>query len=167
MSRTKLIPKLSNQKVTTLLMEVVLMKHFEFQHNYIVPKVSFGAGLHECDLLVITKSGYAHEIEIKIDKQDLINDKHKPHQHVDYRIKEFWFAVPLPLEQEALKHIPDRAGLLSVYERGGKWRCRVSRLPQASKKPYKWNQDEIFNLLRLAAMRIYTLKKLILKINSK
>lgn len=64
-------------KITTLDMEIVLMEYFGVNRNIIVPNVSWGLNLHECDLLIFSKSGYATEVEIKISKQDLLKDKNK------------------------------------------------------------------------------------------
>ena len=47
------------------------MNFFNYRANLIVPNISWGLGLHECDLLVLTSSGYATEIEIKVSKADL------------------------------------------------------------------------------------------------
>ena len=63
-------------KITTLEMETLLMNHFNYLQNIIVPNVSNGifhkehGWLHECDLLVLSKANYATEIEIKISKAD-------------------------------------------------------------------------------------------------
>lgn len=63
--------------MTTLEMEIALMRELNIRKNIIVPNVSFGmyfkgyGALHECDLLCLSKSGYATEIEIKIIKSDL------------------------------------------------------------------------------------------------
>ncbi len=145
--------------MTTLQIEIKLMLYFGFNKNYIVPNVHWGAGLHECDLLVVTKSGYATEVEIKISKQDLKNDLKKKHCHKSNKIKALYFAVPEELVEFALENIPTRAGLLSVG-----LRVNEIRKPELNKESIKWSDDEIFNLLRLGTMRIYTLKQ---RLNSK
>ena len=52
----------------TIEMEVALMKHFGIRQNIIVPNVSWSFLNYEADLVVLTKSNYATEIEIKISK---------------------------------------------------------------------------------------------------
>jgi hypothetical protein len=51
-------------------MEVELGRYFNYRQNIIVSNVSWGLGIHECDLLIITKSGYATEVEIKVSLSD-------------------------------------------------------------------------------------------------
>lgn len=164
MIRTKLN---KTTKWSTLLMESVLMNYFDFRTKYIVPNVSFGAGLHECDLLVITKTGYATEVEIKVSLSDLKNDCNKKHQHKSKKIKELWFAIPEIINPSiALEYIPERAGLLWVYghyDKRNPIRVKIIRPPITQKLAYKWTEKEIFNVLRLAAMRIYSLKNKLLR----
>jgi hypothetical protein len=148
--------------ITTQLMEVLLMKHFSFNSNHIVPGVLMNGGRRELDLLVVTNNGYAYEVEIKISKQDLLNDKKKKHNHGYDKLKNVWFAVSENIEIEfALKHIPEHAGLIWVYydNFNFKYKCKVVKLPVNKKKPYKWSKEEIHDLLRLGTMRIYSLKK--------
>ena len=46
-------------------MEIAIARSWNYRRHLIVPNVSWGFGVHECDLLVISPSGYATEIEIK------------------------------------------------------------------------------------------------------
>ena len=105
--------------MTTLEVEIAMMKELRFNQNIVVPNVSFGMrvngeSLHECDLLCLTPSGYATEIEIKVSKSDLKKDASKNHCHIHKGIKAFWLAVPEELKDFALDHIPYRAGLYYV-----------------------------------------------------
>ena len=68
------------KKITTLEVELSLMKHFNFRENVIVNGVHWGMvingkPLHECDLLILSKANYATEVEIKISKSDLLSLK--------------------------------------------------------------------------------------------
>lgn len=45
--------------------ELGLAQYFNFRNNVIVPNVSWGLLNHEADLLILNKSGYLTEIEIK------------------------------------------------------------------------------------------------------
>lgn len=50
---------------------------------------------HECDMLVLSKSGYLTEIEIKRTWQDFLNDFKKKHNHDGRGImKYFYYCVP-------------------------------------------------------------------------
>lgn len=137
-------------KLSTHDMEASLMQYFNVRTNIIVPNVSWGLFLHECDLLVLTPSGYATEVEIKIDKYDLIRDKNKSHKHASKKIKNFYFAIPDYL-LDYQSHIPERAGIVVVDPETH--RSKRIRYPQPQGN-YKWSQQEIFKLTRLGTMRI-------------
>lgn len=142
-------------------MEIALMKEFKFNQNYIVPNVHFGVymlgkEMHECDLLVVTKSGYATEIEIKVSKADLKKDFTKKHSHDHPAIGRLFYAVPEELKEIALELIPDNAGLITVDD---EYYCSYVKDAVYKEKRHKWNKDEIFNVLRLGTMRIFNLKK--------
>ena len=75
------------------------------QGNIIVPNVSFGLLNHEADLIVISKSGYLSEIEIKRSWSDFKADFKKPHSHQDERVHRFYFAVPASIEERVVGYI--------------------------------------------------------------
>ena len=90
---------MKKRKISTLEIEIKLLAYFKFSQNIIVHCVADGiyhekcGFLHECDLLVLSKSNYATEIEIKISKSDLIKDSKKEHAHESDLIKKLYFAV--------------------------------------------------------------------------
>jgi hypothetical protein len=150
--------------------EIAIANHFNYRQNLIVPNVCWGMGLHECDLLILTKSNYAYEIEIKVSKQDLIKDLNKAHKHESKKIKYLWFAVPDKL-MEFAGYIPKHAGILKVekrYTTSNAWWYKVTRERWAeTKSKYKWSSQERYELARLGALRIWDLKKNINKLRSK
>jgi len=141
------------------------MNYFIVNKKIIVPNVSWGLGigLHECDLLVLTPAGYATEIEIKISKQDLLNDKNKLHQHKHNHIKTFYFCVPEKLKDIAIEEIPTRAGLFVI---NAKFKIKEVRKPNNNKECVKWDKQLMFKLAKLGTMRILTLKKNIIKLRN-
>lgn len=169
--------------MTALDIEIAVMAHFKPRVNVVVPNVSWGAGVHECDVLSLTPSGYATEIEIKISKADLIKDKEKCHRHLSSKIKWLWFAIPEKL-LKFKEHIPKDAGIIVVkedvkerigvrrgytYFTGEKiraWHCKVERDP-IQRGHHKWTEAERHNLTRLGALRILGLKKKIQKLKEK
>ena len=62
-------------------MECAVARYMDFRTNLVVPNVSWGFEVHECDLLIVTKTGYAYEVEIKRSKADLKKDIEKKHGH--------------------------------------------------------------------------------------
>jgi hypothetical protein len=146
-------------KLRCIDIEIALSKHFNPRQNLIVPNVSWGMFNHECDVVVLTKAGYATEIEIKVTKRDLIKDGQKWHGHNDEKLKFLYFAIPDYLES-CVDYIPERAGIFFVSQ---SLRCREVRKPVQRKNPYKFSDHERYKLARLGALRIWTLKNRIAK----
>ena len=164
--------------MTTIEMEYYIARHFGWRQHIIIPNISWGLGLHECDLLVFTKSGYATEVEIKISLGDLKKDAKKEHKHgmeapkhwkehlpqsdLDVlckdKIKYLYFAIPEKLEKHT-DLIPGRAGIFVV--RGN---CPVQMLRHAQpKSKYCFTKEEMYDIARLGTMRIWTLKNKIIE----
>jgi len=150
----------------TIDVEIALMDYYKVNKKLIVPNVSWGMGigLHECDLLILTPTGYATEIEIKVSKGDLLKDKFKPHAHKHNHIKSFYFCVPEKLKEIALNDIPSRAGLLVISD---KMKITEIRKPTHNTTAIKWDEHLMFKLAKLGTMRILTLKKNIIKCRNK
>jgi hypothetical protein len=168
--------------MTTLDMEVALIKSFNPRQNIIVPNVSWGMHdthyrqLHECDIIVLSMSNYATEIEIKISKADLIKDRSKLHGHRHDLIRRLYYAVPSKLEAIALTCIPESAGLIVVSMQTStnyKWYAGegheeykveyasvdVVRECKINTTAIKWTEAQKYQLARLGTMRILGLKE--------
>lgn len=156
---------LEPNKISTEEIEVALANHFNPRINLIVPNVSWGMFLgHECDLFILTKSGYGIEVEIKISKYDLIRDKKKTHQHNSSKIKKLYFAMPKSME-DLIYLVPARAGIFLIYwNKYNKLTCEKIKEAKINSK-YRFTEEEKFNLARLGTMRIWGLKKRILNMN--
>ncbi len=140
--------------------EYIVARKFGWRTHLIVPNVSWGAGIHECDLLILTKSGHAYEVEIKVSKADLIKDKLKSHGHHSNKIRKLYFAIPDKLKPY-IDHIPVRAGIACVSAGGF---CEILREAEINTTSQKWTESERFNVARLGTMRIWTLKNTINKL---
>ena len=144
----------------TIDIEIAVMQFIGIRRNIIVPNVSWGMniGLHECDLLCLSASNYATEVEIKVSKSDLKKDNDKGHGHFHNHIKYLYFAVPEKLVEFALQHIPERAGLLSVKKHawGTGHEFKVEKVRKARQNPnaVQWTLKQRCNLGRLGTMRI-------------
>ena len=143
---------------TTIDLEIAVADYFGIRQNLIVPNISWGMGIHECDLLIVTGSGFAYEIEIKISKSDLIKDKLKYHKHFSEKIKKLYFAIPKKLEP-FIEHIPDLSGIIIVDNNGN---CKITREAK-TKGNYKFSEKERLRVARLGTMRIWGLKRKIAK----
>ena len=159
--------------MTTLEMEIALAQYFGVRMHVIVPNVSWGLGLHECDLIIMSKAGYLTEIEIKISRSDLKKDIEKRHGHHSNKIKYLYFAIPKKLEKD-IEFIPNRAGILIVEKRKRDWAdnseyisVSVLRSSEKNKSCRKLLESEQTKLARLGAMRIWGLKEKVLKLKEK
>ena len=171
--------------MTTLEMEIALIKASHIRQNLVVPNVSWGLAtnesrsLHECDILILTPTGYATEIEIKISKADLLKDFSKRHNHNHNLIRRLYYAVPDKLKDIALTYIPYNAGLMTVEYIDAmtyKWDKKLGRIEipykykrvktikeaSINKDSRKWTNEERYQLARLGTMRILGLKEKIL-----
>ncbi len=170
--------------MTTLEVELHLMKHFDFRRNLIVPNVTHRSQLvrFETDLLILSKSNYAHGIEIKVSLQDFKKDFEKDHIDVlnhrneTYKekgferfykhLKYFSYAFPEKLLEFAINNVDERFGLFSVREVKNDFGKRV--VVDEVRKPKtlffnKWTNDKRMKLMHLGCMRIYNFKRKELK----
>ena len=151
----------------TIDIEIAVMEYIGIRQHLIVPNVSWGLGLHECDILSLSKTGYATEIEIKVSKHDLLKDNEKRHGHHNNKIAEFYFAVPESLKLIALANIPERAGLfVAKKDLDGTIYVKVIKSCLRNKDAVKWNEIDRYKLARLGTLRILGLKQKIRKLQN-
>ena len=150
--------------------EIAVANYFGTRQNLIVPNVFWGfTGLYyEADLVVVTKAGYAKEIEIKVSRGDLIKDKDKVHNHDCPRFKELYFAIPKRLLKD-IEHIPERAGILvcekKEYENKYYYGAKLERKAKINNAE-KLTLKQQYELARLGTMRIWNLKKKLVRLAS-
>jgi len=155
----------------TIEMEIALSEYFGFTRNLIVPGMTRGLFTHETDLAVISKAGFVTEVEIKVSRSDMLNEKKKRHRHYCNKIKYLYFAIPDKMFKENnLEIIPDRAGIITV-DKSDTWRglnglpyiCEIKR-PAKVQPAIKLTEEERYRCARLGAIRIWSLKKKILEL---
>jgi hypothetical protein len=131
--------------------------------HLIVPNVSWGfdfggqafrSDARECDLLSVTKQGYATEVEIKTSVADLRQDAKKPHHHESPKIKHLIFAMPEAMRGHE-SDVPARAGIIYVKADG---RCVIERKPTPNKGANPLSHEDQIHLGHLAAMRMWAMK---------
>lgn len=153
--------------------EIAVWKHFQRDVHVIVPNASWGAGVHECDLLMLSKSDYLTEVEIKVSKGDLKRDGAKGHGHNSELIKKLYFAMPQRLylrkgevDKGVVDLVPARAGILIVQKDALADYYYVStvREPQSNSGARPVTEIEKFQILRLGALRIWDLKQRLQKV---
>ena len=125
--------------------------HRWFSPSFSIPNIYWP---HECDLLILKKSGYITEVEIKRSLADLKQDAQKPHQHISDQIRTLYFAIPDFL----LPHIhliPERAGVLTYSPQ-----CRISqkRKPVINKLAKKIDLEDQLRFFKASYYRMWNLK---------
>lgn len=151
-------------KIKTIDIEVAVANYFGVRQNIIVPNISWGIFIHECDLLIIRPSGYAIEVEIKVSVQDLKNDFLKKHNHKDSRIKQMYYAIPEYMYNKALDLIPINCGIITVnkYDNINDYYDTQVKREAKINDSKKLTQEEINHVAHLGCMRIFTLKRKII-----
>jgi hypothetical protein len=129
---------------------------FSQRRNYLViPNVSWGFLSYEADMLVVSKSRYCTEIEIKISVADWKKDFEK-RKHLngrsDERIKYQYYAAPIKLaEKYAELELPTGWGVIGVTEND-----QVRILKEATARhARKLTDKEVLILARLACFRVW------------
>jgi hypothetical protein len=160
--------------------ELAIARHYGTREHIIVPNISWGFDyMHECDMFIIKRNGYAVEVEIKKSKNDLINDFKKPHHHKSNRIREFFYAIPKKNLDEWGKLIPKHAGIITyekfkeeIWDKKArrwsdkfKWVTRAKRVRDAeiNKTARKLTAEEQLKVARLGCLRIWNLKDKLIK----
>ena len=150
-------------------MELAIAKHFGTRQHIIVPNLSWGlAGMHECDLFLIRKSGYAIEVEIKRTKSDFLADFKKGHNHVDKqnRIAEFFYAFPEDIYEKCCTLVPENAGIIVCKRWGDRVFARIERGAQRINGARRLTIEEQLKVASLGTLRIWNLKQKIIKFNN-
>lgn len=146
----------------TIEIELAVVRLFGKREHVIVPNISWGFdGIHECDLFIVSKSGYATEVEIKTSISDLKNDAKKQHGHISDKIRELYFAIPESLHEKALPHIPEHAGVILVSSVQGALSAKIVRSAKVNFAK-KLTIEQQFQIARLGTMRIWNLKSKLL-----
>lgn len=127
---------------------------FSQRKNWLViPNVSWGFLRYEADMLVVTRSKFCTEIEVKISMADWKKDFEKrKHSTPDSRVKFQYYAAPyeLAIRYNELE-IPEGWGIIGVGDSKG-----IEVLKEAvAKKARPVTDKELMILARLACFRVW------------
>jgi hypothetical protein len=176
-------PRKKIPTITTIEIECAIADKFGTRENIIVPNISWGlSGMHECDVFIVKRNGYAIEVEIKRSKSDLLADFKKTHGHKDNRIKELYYAIPEKQYNAWKDLIPKHAGILTYWKFEEeiwnaklkrwsgefRWITRVQYKKTAvdNRIARKLTYKEQLKVAKLGTMRIWNLKKKIIKMQN-
>lgn len=137
-------------------------KRWNIRTDIFVPNVSYGLLEYEADLVILNKTGYLTEIEIKRSLEDFKADFKKGHSHNDPKIYHFYYCLPLSIKEQALKILSEknqRIPAILFYNENGE----ISRAGGFSQRGgRKLFIEEQLKLARLGCFRYWNLK---IKIN--
>ncbi len=136
--------------------EIAIANYFRPRVNLVIPNVSWAFSHYEMDLVVLTRSGFIYEVEIKVSKSDLIADRNKRHGHNCNKIKYLFFAIPQTL-LEFRDHIPDDAGIILCGDTYRPVDVRMYRRPK-KRGHYEAQPNDRYLLARLGYLRMWDLK---------
>lgn len=162
-----------NTNLSLYEIELAIVKHdqFNIRKNIVVCNISWGLINHEADMLIMSKSGYLTEIEIKRSLSDLKADFKKKHDHSCELIKYLYYAVPIDLVGKCkdLLILNKRpvSGIIGYHEDGSLEFFKVYEVLRLGAginwKARKLFIEEQLQLARLGAMRVWGLKKKIVE----
>ena len=78
------------------------------RQDIFVPNLSWGLLNHEADLVILTKSGYLTEVEIKCSWEDFKADFKKEHEHKDEHVYYLHYCVPESIKDKVISFLEER-----------------------------------------------------------
>lgn len=76
--------------------------------DIMVPNLSWGLLPYEADFVIVSKSGYMTEIEIKRSWEDFKADFKKDHKHDDERVFYFAYCVPESISDRVIAYLKEK-----------------------------------------------------------
>lgn len=73
-----------------------------------IPNLSWGLLAYEADFVIISKTGYMTEVEIKRSLADFKADFHKSHTHDAEQVYYFYYCVPEKIYDKAIEFLHHR-----------------------------------------------------------
>ena len=136
---------------------------YKLMNAFVIPNCSRLG--HECDVLVIQKSRYVTEIELKATISDLKADKKKRHKHESRYIRQLYFGLHEDIPYEAaLPHIPETAGIMvfsKINNPDSSWHnsyhCTIIRRPKPNRDAIKIDDKIERDLYQTMYYRYYNL----------
>lgn len=94
-----------------------LARYWNWWETQMITEFEIDGG--RADLVLVSKAGYATEIEIKVSRGDWRNDREKlkwmAHGWTRPHVSRFFYAVPAQLVSEIPEWVPNDAGILAVH----------------------------------------------------
>ena len=153
-----------NTTLTIDQIEYAVAECFGIRNNIIVPNISWGFfATHEADMLIINKSSYLTEVEIKRSWEDFQKDFQKTTTHDEGKVMWKYFAVPASIKDKVLEYLVEHNredwGVIIYYEDASAWFEKRPNNFGHSNPQKKLFIEEKLTIARLGCMRIWGLKK--------
>ena len=141
--------------------DLIVSKEGGVRKNLCVPNVSWGMNIdYEADLLIITKSGYCTEYEIKRSYSDFLADMKKDKcAHKALWVYKFFYVIPLGIKDKVLKYFEDKGEeppAIICYSEDKRLSC-CGGFPYV-KGGRKMFLEEILKVARLGTLRYWNLR---------
>lgn len=135
------------------------------RQDIFIPNLSWGMLNYEADLVIITKSGYLTEVEIKRSWADFKADFKKGHEHDDPRVYHFYYCVPESICERVAEFLQEKYGagrpsVLCVSEEGNIRHYDGGISHRGGRKLFL---EEQLTAARLGCMRVWNLKEKLIK----
>ena len=142
--------------------QALLADYFGIRNNIIVPNVSWGLLDYEADLLIMNKTGYMTEIEIKRSWSDFLVDFKKDDcAHRSEIVYQFWYCVPDAIYKDCIEKLKevypdsiDRPNVIS-YSDEGVLNFHGKKASYCRGKHRKLFLEEQLKLARLGTLRYW------------
>lgn len=134
----------------------------DIRNNIIVPNVSWGLVInYEADLIIVNKSGYATEFEIKRSYSDFVADFAKSNDaHNASWVYKFYYVLPLSIKEKAEAFIQytgiEKPAILFYDESGNITSNKGMPYRKGGRKMFL---EEQLKLAKLGTMRYWALRE--------
>ena len=151
--------------------------YFNIRTDVAIPNLSWSLLNYEADLIIMNKTGYITEFEIKRSFEDLKHEFTKRHFHNSELIYSFYYVLPKTIEEKALKlfdeHLEDENYVrifgksTEIYKKHPAviWYEDDGKMTTNDGSPYLWGKhrklflEEKVTLLRMLNIRYWNLRR--------
>lgn len=127
--------------------------------DIMIPNLSWGLLPYEADFVVISKSGYLTEVEIKRSWSDFLADFKKKHKHDAEQVYYFYYCVPEKITEQVVEYLRQKELSLAVlsYNDSGVVKSIGYGYSSLNGKHRKLFIEEQLTIARLGQLRFWNL----------
>ncbi len=127
--------------------------------DIMIPNLSWGLLPYEADFVVVTKSGYLTEVEIKRSWSDFLADFKKKHKHDAEQVYYFYYCVPEKITEQVVEYLRQKELPLAVlsYNDSGVVKSIGYGYSSLNGKHRKLFIEEQLTIARLGQLRFWNL----------